>query len=258
MADGLDTTPINLHKAGAVDRISHGLRVHGVAVFAGVKDRAEALGFARSLVTVVPHRDSDRDGITTVAQRDDVAGAAGFAGFSDRELPPHTEGSALVRPPRVLILICARPARVGGHTILVDGGDVYDHIAADDPAMLDALCTPRSVYFGGSCGHLGSLFQKTPGGRVVVRMRLDDLVRFSPTVAPYVGRLRHIIDRRVHPVTLAEGDGFIVLNDRWLHGRTQFTGDRAMLRILGNPLPSLAVQSGFRPQRTVVQPLGIG
>jgi hypothetical protein len=55
---------------------------------------------------------------------------------------------ALVRPPCILILICARPARVGGRTILVDCRDVYDDIAADDPAMLAI----RLVHIGRTCG----------------------------------------------------------------------------------------------------------
>jgi hypothetical protein len=43
---------------------------------------------------------------------------------------------------------------------------------------------------------------------------------------------------------LRNGDGYVALNDRWLDGRTRFTGDRVMLRLADDPLPTLSVQ-GF-------------
>src|SRR6266567_6571185 len=250
MRDAVDYPQTDLREPVALNRVKDALQARGLAGFTGVADRAEALQFAEQLVTITPHRDGDLDGVTTIAHRADAAQQAGFAGFSDRELHPHTEGSALAQPPRVLILICLRPAYAGGYSVLVDGRELYDEIARDEPAMLAALSTPRSAYFGSGYRHLGSVFEPAPDGQITTRLRLDDLIRFSPVVMPYVDRLRHVVDRHTWIFRLAEGEGFALLNDRSLHGRTQFTGDRAMLRILGNPLPALAMSFGFAPTKT--------
>jgi hypothetical protein len=116
--------------------------------------------------------------------------------------------------------------------------------------MLAALSTARSAYFGGGCGHLGSVFEPAPEGQITVRLRLDDLIRFSPAVTRYADQLRHAVVQHARVLRLREGEGFALLNDRWLHGRTEFTGERAMLRILGNPLPALALPCGFAPGTT--------
>jgi hypothetical protein len=240
--DNLDLAKIDLRDPGAQNRVMHALQAHGIAVFAGVSDRVEALRLARRLITITPHRDSDPDGITTIVHRPETALQAGFAGFSDRELHPHTEGSALAQPPGVLILICMRPARAGGHSVLVDGRRLYDDIARDDRGMLAVLSAPRSAYFGGGSGHLASVFEPATDGRITVR--------FSPVLTRHVDRLRHVVERQARMLRLAEGEGFALLNDRWLHGRTQFTGDRAMLRMLGNLLPVHSLPSGFVPITT--------
>ena len=46
--------------------------------------------------------------------------------------------------------------------------------------MLDALREPRSAYFGGGSGYLGSVFEERDDHRVTVRLRFDGLIRFSP------------------------------------------------------------------------------
>jgi hypothetical protein len=197
-------------------------------------------------MTIRTHRDSDGEGVTTIERRFSVA-MGSLAGFTDRELVPHTDGSAVLEPPRVLMLACVRRPQTGGQVVLVDGCGLYQEIAESDPSMLDALRAPRSAYFGGGSGHLGSVFEEGACGRVTVRLRFDDLIRFSPAASMYVGRLREIIRHRAITLDLAVGEGYVLLNDRWLHGRRRFVGDRMMLRLIGDPLPDHHVVSGFLP-----------
>jgi len=131
--------------------------------------------------------------------------------------------------------------------VLVDGCGLYREIAESDPAMLDALRAPRSAYFGGGSGHLGSVFAETAGKRVAVRLRFDDLIRLSPAASLYVGRLRQLVRQRAITLDLAIGEGYVLLNDHWLHGRRRFVGDRVMLRLIGDPLPEHQVAPGFQP-----------
>lgn len=113
--------------------------------------------------------------------------------------------------------------------------------------MLAALSAPRSAYFGGASGHLGSVFERAGDGRVAVRLRLDSLVRFSPAASLYVSRLHELVQRLSIPLDLAVGDGYVLLNDRWLHGRKRFTGGRTMLRLIGDPPLSCELPRGFQP-----------
>jgi hypothetical protein len=64
---------------------------------------------------------------------------------------------------------------------------------------------------------------------------------------PYVDRLRTLVQQRAIPIELRAGYGYILLNDRWLHGRTRFTGHREMLRVIGDPLAHHDLPAGFQP-----------
>ncbi|MEV0726555.1 TauD/TfdA family dioxygenase [Micromonospora purpureochromogenes] len=248
MQDVGDLPHVDLRDSDSTARILSGLTTHGITIFQGGIGREDLLCAARSLIKIRTHRDSDSDGATTITQRPASRdGTTSLTGFTDRELWPHTEGSAVCRPPRVLMLACLRPAQTGGRSQLVDGRDLYDKIARTEPAMLAALSTPRSAYFGGGSGHLGAVFQQTTEGGIAVRLRLDELARFSPMLVPSIDRLRALVQQQTIPVDLREGHGYILLNDRWLHGRTRFAGNRLMLRIIGDPLSAYALPTGFCP-----------
>jgi len=247
MRDAHDLPQVDLRNPASTAGILAGLATHGIALLRRDTGRDDLLRTARSLMAIRGHRDSDPDGVTTISQRLVHPPGADLAGFTDRELWPHTDGTALDRPPRVLILACVRPAPTGGRSHLVDGRDLYHEIARSDPAMLTALSTPRSAYFGTAAGHLGAVFEHTTSDRVAVRLRLDEQARFAPMLMPYIPRLRTMVNDHAIALDLHQGDGYILLNDRWLHGRDRFTGPRLMRRIIGDPLPRHAVPTGFAP-----------
>lgn len=250
MCHASDMLHVDLREPDPTVRIVAGLAMHGIAIFHGGTGRDDLLRTARSLVMIRPHRDSDYDGVTTITRRPALADGTSLAGFTNRELWPHTDGSAVHQPPRLLVLACVRPAQTGGGSLVVNGRALYDEIARTDPAMLAALATPRSAYFGGGSGHLGAVFRPSAEGRIAVRLRLDGLARFAPALAPYLDRLRTLVRDHIVAVDLREGDGYILLNDRWLHGRAGYTGERLMLRVIGDPLPHLDLPNGFPPTVT--------
>jgi hypothetical protein len=104
------------------------------------------------------------------------------------------------------------------------------------------------VLFGGAAGHFGAVFTSVPGAgpaRVAIRLRLDDLVSFSPAVAEWIPQLTASINRHTFTVTLQPGQGVLLDNHRWLHARGTFEGPRRLYRLLGNPLPSLGMYPGI-------------
>jgi hypothetical protein len=55
-----------------------------------------------------------------------------------------------------------------------------------------------------------------------------------------------VIAHHLETFRLGPGDGMLLSNTRWLHGRDRYSGPRIMLRILGDPLPGTGVKPGFR------------
>ncbi len=228
------------------DHVITALATHGLALIDNVTTRADLLRLAQSIALTIPHRDSDSDGVTTLTDPGEAAVPSGFAGFSASALTPHTDCSGTVSPPALLMMNCSMTATSGGQCVLVDGQAVHDHLTESEPEAIGAFRAQRSVLFGGASGHLCSILTDVGGGRVVLRLRLDELARFSPEVTRWLPALRTAIERHAVEFDLAVGQGYILDNHRWLHGRTAFTGRRVVHRIHGDPLPELGIVTGLR------------
>jgi hypothetical protein len=222
------------------------LAAHGLVLLDDVTSADHLLRLAHSIATIVPHRDSDASGLTTIA---DIGGQvrSGFAGFSACALNPHTDRSGIVNPPALLMMTCKQPASTGGECVVVDGKAVYDNLAEYHPKAAKALSAPQSTLFGGAAGCLSSVFSTT-GNRIAIRLRLDDLAQFSPEATRWLPVLRAAINRHATMFRLNTGQGYILDNHRWLHGRRALTGQRVMYRVNGNPLPHLDITPGFLPK----------
>jgi hypothetical protein len=143
-----------------------------------------------------------------------------------------------------MMLACISPAAAGGESALVDGRAIYDDLAVRKPEAVGALSDERAGLFGGQNGVLGPVFQHHPQGRVSLRLRLDDLVRWNPLAKRFVPYLVESIARHRQCFSLAAGNAYLIDNHRWLHGRTTFVGSRLLYRALGNPFT--AMPEGFR------------
>ncbi|MFI9581554.1 TauD/TfdA family dioxygenase [Streptomyces sp. NPDC052236] len=219
----------------AVSAVADTLRNTGLALLDQLPTRQDVLDAAAHVMHITAHRDSDPDGLTVIRDTGQHTGREGFAGLSNGEVLPHTERSSLAAPPRLMMLVCARPATTGGQCLLADSHAVYADLAEHHPDALTALSEPRSAFFGGGDGHLGAVFTPRPDGRPEIRLRWDSLARFSPLAQPYLPVLRAAITRHQQVLTLAASQGYVLDNTRWLHARTAFTGPRLCYRALGEP-----------------------
>jgi hypothetical protein len=236
--------PADLNGPAFQRNLMSALSEDGLAAFGGIPDRAAFAHLARGLTALYPHPDGDPDGLTLLHTRDDGE-ELGKRGFSDAELLPHTERSCMTAPPHLLMLMCLAPGRHGGETLLIDGRSVAEDLARNEPESWRLLSGPGTAYFGGAAGHAGSIFEPIGSGRWTIRLRLDGLVRFAPQALPHVVILRKAIDRHTKTLLLEPGQGFVLDNTRWLHGRRPFQGPRTMLRALGEPRECLPLDRGF-------------
>ncbi|HLX50187.1 MAG TPA: TauD/TfdA family dioxygenase [Streptosporangiaceae bacterium] len=231
---------VDLAEPAAEATVVQRLRDAGLVTFGGLARRNEIIAFASSVMAMTAHRDSDPDGLTTIRDIPRLRDLTGYSGLGRGELLPHTDGSSLPEPPRLMMLVCERPADRGGECLLIDGQRLHADLSVQSQEAAVKLSQPRTAYFGAGNGHATQVFTVHPGGRLSIRLRQDDLAHWSPVVAPYVPYLRDAISRHQHRLTLTTGQGYLVDNHRWLHARTGFSGDRRFLRALGDPHIPLA------------------
>ncbi|MFD4113202.1 TauD/TfdA family dioxygenase [Streptomyces niveus] len=235
------------HKAhGAPARFAEQLGESGLVTLDGLANRDAVLSFASRVMAVSPHRDSDPDGLTTIRDSPRYASLPGFAGLGSGQLDPHTERSSLPSPPRLMLLVCSQPADRGGECLLTDGRRVHaDLVHEGGGEAADALSRPRTAYFGAGDGHASQVLSSHRDGRVSIRLRFDALARWSPIVQPHLPALRAAALDHQQSLRLEPGQGYLLDNQRWLHARSAFVGDRTHWRALGDPRFNL--RHGFAP-----------
>jgi hypothetical protein len=219
------------------------LRDQGLVTFRGITDRDELVTVAQRLMSIRPHRDAGPDGVTVITGTGTKT--SGYAAFTDAELIPHTDGSSLPDPPGMLLLACLQPAEQGGTTRVADGASIIGTLAAKYPTALRSLTAPRAAFFGAADGYVGPVCESAGPGRTRLRLRLDDLAWFSADATAAIPVLRAVIAQHQETFQLRPGEGMLLSNTWWLHGRDRYTGRRVMLRILGDPLPSTGLMPGF-------------
>ncbi|MFJ7213579.1 TauD/TfdA family dioxygenase [Amycolatopsis sp. NPDC098790] len=238
---------VDVGTVGGVGELAAVLACDGVALFDGVRTEQHLLQLTARLGHLVPHRDSTGSGLTVITDRGCARLQMGQAGFSRHPLAAHTDCSDLPRPPLLVAMTCARPAERGGDCVLVDGRAVHHELTTTMPEALADLSARRGAFFGGAAGIVGNVFEPERRGVIGIRLRRDELARFSPHVQRWLPALAQVIDRHTITIPTTTGSGYVVNNRRWLHGRTAFTGPRTMYRALIEPRPAWRIPAGFTP-----------
>jgi alpha-ketoglutarate-dependent taurine dioxygenase len=235
------------------DAVATTLREHGIATFEGIHSRAELSEAAARIMRPRQHRDAEPDSITDIRPNAHRQQQSSGIGFSRVEVAPHTEGSSLEQPPSLLLLVCVSPALSGGDTVLVDGLAVFHDLKHIEPDALSALSRPGAIAFGVD-RYQAAAFSEVASGRVALRYRDDDLAAVANSDRWAWERLRAAVERRQMVFRLSAGQGLVLDNTRWLHGRTGFDGERLMYRLIGEPHFRLEFQAAHVSQLTSALP----
>ncbi|WP_432096386.1 TauD/TfdA family dioxygenase [Streptomyces sp. bgisy100] len=241
---------VNARAAQASDMIAVQLRETGLVTVDGLRSRHHVLAFASRLMDLTSHPHSAQDGLTLIRDTGSHAYRAGFAGLGNGELQAHTERSGTPQPPRLMLLVCLRPALTGGDVLIADGAHVYGRLLDSCPEAAMKLAQPRTACYGAGVGYATQVITAHTEGRISIRLRQDSLARWSPVVRPYLPHLRGAIADSQHRIVLQAGQGYLLDNHRWLHARMPFSGDRRLLRALGEPCFSMP--NGFSPLSSAV------
>ena len=206
---------------------------YGIGFVAGICDPKAAISLARSLGEIHQHPDADQSGITRIHARVTPAGALDANGFTRKALLPHTDRSAIDNPPDYVFMVSVKRAPIGGYLILTDGEALFMRLRGSDPALLHSLCQPDAAVFSdGNHRHAGSVFERELNGDTCLRFRADNLAQFGCAIAGRLGVLMQYIEECTFRRELKSGEAVILNNHRWLHGRTAFSGNREIWRIL--------------------------
>ncbi|MFF9343783.1 MULTISPECIES: TauD/TfdA family dioxygenase [unclassified Streptomyces] len=158
-------------------------------------------------------------------------GAPAARDGDDRVLPPHMDRGEGPRPPRLLALLCVRPAAEGGESLLASGPALHDRLAAERPEALRELY--REFRFGRGQGfdRVRPVFQRD--GRVlrvhynrywIARGQEETGVPFGPERRDALRAMDTLLEdpAMVKSLPLRRGDLLLVNNGAVLHGRRPF------------------------------------
>lgn len=206
-------------------------RADGCAVIPNLTTPEQALAVITTIgATVTLHPDADPSGITRITSDGRHERHNGRA-FSTRGLYPHTDRSGATNPPRVLLTVNHKPAAEGGHATIVNAERVLNRISGDLAAKLRHPECVRTLA-GNPAREVGfPLFVADP---FLIRFRADGDMHFPGLSSDELVQLLEAINAETVELRLKPDEGLLLDNHRWLHGRTAFTGEREVWRVLAD------------------------
>ena len=215
------------------------LGVRGIAVYRNLQDPIQLLDFAAAVGDVVDHRHSNAHGFSDLSD--------GEEGVSWPSKSLHTDGAGQTEPPELVVLHCVEPASHGGHPLLADAQRLCTTLAKDHSEAFSALSDPSIACIrSGSGVYRGPFLTSIGSSRYSFRFRPDN-EQVSPVLAEHLTTILYAAGTVTECLELTFGAGYIVRNERWLHGRTSLTGHRKALRLLINVSPDTRLGSRLPP-----------
>lgn len=209
----------------------------GLVLLRGITSPAAFRDAATTLGTIYQHPHATASGLThvhcTVPDRDRATAAAhNELGLTNTALTPHTDRAGMAEPPARMAFWLESQPGIGGVSTFVDGHRLIEELSAHDPAAVAALSRPGSVVFKSEAGLSEGSILTARADRFLLRFRFDHLVYLAPDVAERMPRVIALIHQLTQKRALRAGEGYVLDNHRWLHGRTHFVGARSAYRLL--------------------------
>lgn len=200
------------------------LEAHGFALVRhGTLEALELL--VRDVAIPYRHPHESRPGVTIIRPAEAASVVTNYQGFTQAGLLVHTDRSCAERPPAILATILQYSAGSGGEALIKDGVELVTRLRAVGFSWED-LATVRLQ----GCHPEAPMFSKEDG-RVRIRYRDDDIAKPVCGDPILLEAIRTELTR-VRVWQMTAGDGYIVHNHRFLHGRKPFDGDREVVRLL--------------------------
>ncbi|ARZ71720.1 TauD/TfdA family dioxygenase [Streptomyces sp. HU2014] len=147
------------------------------------------------------------------------------------DLALHTDRAKFPGPPRLLGMLCIRPARHGGESVLVSGHAVHNALLRSRPDVLPDLYQDFHFGRGPDFEHIYPVFRRSAGSLHVqynrywiTRGHREHGIPLSPAQVAALNAFDEVLadPRMALRVRLRRGDLLLVDNTAVLHGRTSF------------------------------------
>ncbi|KAL4881021.1 HAD-like domain-containing protein [Aspergillus karnatakaensis] len=161
-------------------------------------------------------------------------------GYSSEELYFHTDRSGWDRPPRILVSTLQSKSKDGGASMLADSARILKEVKEQRDGLYELLTSSEHSSFRADNGVFvpRAIFDKGLG---LFRFRFDDSIQLSASLVTRFSQFFDTIYRNSFAVNLQKGQGYLLNNHRFLHGRTSFIGSRELLRALVDLPPPKSV-----------------
>lgn len=142
---------------------------------------------------------------------------------SNTRQPFHTDGSYESNPPDLTFFFCKKQAKYGGSTIFINNKDLIKICKCYNFKMYQHLISKKLSFFKGNDKREKEIIDK--------KLNLNwnyFRVEKTPLVEDFHAFLEHkIFDGGLYEnINLKEGEGIIFNDNKFLHGRTSFIGNR--------------------------------
>ncbi len=220
----------------------------GIVIFKGIASMNDLVRLSNKIGKPIQHRDADANGIITLRPREDEQEET-FKGYTHKEQYVHTDGTMVENPADIVVLYCEMPAKKGGESTFVDGRELHRKLKREDPGLLAALMEKDAGIFGDSTADrkIKAIFKHYGTNRMSICFRNDKLVSYSKMIQDKFAYLIATIGSLTSRIKLNSGEGYIVNNHRFIHGRDSFEGDRIIHRVQLHSHRSNGILSGFVP-----------
>jgi alpha-ketoglutarate-dependent taurine dioxygenase len=203
----------------------------GVLLIKNVEHDDEALKIAKNLGSIHHCVDANTNGITVISNIEQGKNINNSLAFTHAALYPHTDRSPIRVPPKYLINWCVHSSNSGGEVLLCDGHTIFSYLMEHSPLTCKALMESDAGEFSDTVDtYIGPIF-KLDNGKIFLRFRRDNCVKFKTLFHNHIHTLYEAIDLYTFKVNTKPGEGYVIDNTRWLHGRTAFEGNRVIKRI---------------------------
>lgn len=132
--------------------------------------------------------------------------------------------------------------KFGGHfrvSTFADGRIILMEMCKLDSSITRLLVeAPSCIFKDTEHTYVGPMYESVAENRLALRFRCDSGGYFSAELANKLPLFLEVARRHTLQCLLKKGEGVLLNNHRWLHGRTTFTGSRVVWRVLINR-PSL-------------------
>ncbi|GLR19845.1 hypothetical protein GCM10007940_44610 [Portibacter lacus] len=150
---------------------------------------------------------------------------------SNYHFPLHTDCSDLIAVPNALAMLCVTPATNGGDSILVYIDDVISQFSAEEVAfLLEKKWLFRKIW--------RPILSKTNTGYSVCynRITMESYAKLTSSELAFLNKFDEVLNLKAINFKLKSNELLIIRNDKFLHGRTEFSenSDRLLRRIRFN------------------------